>query len=150
MAAYNKFNVFVEDITAAFHDLFGTAGTDADTCKVMLTNTTPVATNTVFANITEITAANGYTAGGISAANVGTRSTGTMTLTGTNVTWTAAGGTIGPFQWVVLYNSTRASTPVKPLIAWWDYGSALTLNDGESFTVKFNNGASSGTIFTLA
>jgi hypothetical protein len=149
VAAYNKFDQFVEDLLQKVHDLFGTAGSTADTCKVVLTNSTPVSTNTLLSNITQISGTNGYTTGGTSVANAGTRSTGTVTVNGTNVTWTASGGTIGPFQWVVLYNDTPSS-PLDPLIAWWDYGSALTLNDGESFTVKFNNGASNGTIFTLA
>ncbi len=149
MASYNKFNVFVEDLTNKTHDLFGTAGAGADTCKCMLTNSAPVATNSVFADLTEIAAGNGYTAAGTSAQNAGTRSTGTMTLTGTNITWTASGGTIGPFRYIVIYNDTPTS-PADPLIAWWDYGSNLTLNDTETFTIKFNNGASSGSIFTLA
>lgn len=149
MASFNKINVFVEDLTNKTHDLFGTAGSDADTCKVMLTAAATVATNSVKADLTDLSTANGYTAGGASVGNVGTRSTGTMTLTGTNVTWTASGGTIGAFRYVTLYNDTPTS-PADPLIAWWDYGSSLTLNDGESFTVKFNNGVSSGTIFTLS
>jgi hypothetical protein len=149
VAAYNKFDQFVEDLLQKVHDLFGTAGSTADVCKVVLTNSAPVSTNTVLANITQISGTNGYTTGGTSVANAGTRSTGTVTVNGTNVTWTASGGTIGPFEYVVLYNDTPTS-PADPLVAWWDYGSALTLNDGESFTVKFNNGASNGTIFTLA
>jgi len=52
------------------------------------------------------------------------------------VTWTASGGSIGPFRYVVLYNDTQTS-PADPLIAWWDYGSAVTLADGESFVVDF-------------
>lgn len=148
MASYNKFNIFVEDLTNKVHDLFGTAGSGADTCKVMLTNSAPVATNAVFADLTEIGSGSGYTATGTSVANVGTRSTGTYTMNGTNVTWTASGGTIGPFRYVVIYNDTPTS-PADPLIAWWDYTSNLTLADGESFTVKFNNGASNGTVFTL-
>nr|NIV10979.1 hypothetical protein [Fodinibius sp.] len=35
---------------------------------------------------------------------------------------------------VVLYNDTHAS---DALIGWWDYGSAITLQDGETFTVDF-------------
>ena len=146
MASYNKFNVFVEDVMKKVHDLFGTN----DLLKIALSNTGPVATNAVFANITELGAGNGYTAGGEDTQNGGARISGTFTLTGTKVVWTAAGGSIGPFQYVVLYNDTPSS-PVDPLIAWWDHGSAVTLGtDGETFTVKFNNGDPSGDIFTLA
>ena len=148
MAAYNKFNIFVEDLTNKVHDLFGTVS--ADLVKIMLVNSpAPVATNSVKADLTEISAGNGYTAGGEDTQNDGTRSTGTMTLTGTKVVWTASGGSIGPFRYVILYNDTPSS-PADPLIAWWDYGSNLTLNTGETFTVKFNNGDPTGTIFTLA
>lgn len=150
MAAYTKFYQFVSDVAQKVHDFLGTAGSSADTFKVMLSNTAPTAaTNAVKADITEITAEHGYSAGGASAANVGAASTGTITVTGTNVTWTASGGTIGPFRYVVLYNDTPTS-PADPLAAFWDYGSSLTLQDGDSFTAKFNNGASSGTIFTFA
>lgn len=148
MAAYNKFNVFVEDVMNKIHDLFGT--TTADLLKIMLVNSpAPVATNSVKADLTEITAGFGYTAGGEDANNNGTRATGTFTLAGDQVVWTAASGTIGPFRYVVLYNDTPAS-PLDPLIAWWDHGSAVTLQDTETFTVKFNNQASGGTIFTFA
>jgi hypothetical protein len=148
MATYNKFDTFVDDLAGKVHDLKGTAGSTADVCKVALSNSAPIASNATFSAITEIGAGNGYVAGGTSTANSGSSTTGTFTLTGTNVTWTASGGTIGAFRYVVLYNDTPTS-PADPTIAWWDYGSGLTLNDGESFTVKFNNGASSGTIFTL-
>ncbi len=144
MATYTKFDIFVGDIMDKVHDLLGTN----DLLKIALTNTTPVSTNTIFANITEIGAGNGYTAGGEDTQNSGARATGTFTLTGTKVVWTASGGTIGPFQYVVLYNDTPTA-PADPLIAWWDHGSAVTLNDGETFTVKFNDGDPTGSIFTL-
>jgi hypothetical protein len=148
MATYTKFNQFVSDLLNGKHALQG--GSPTHTLKLALTNTAPnAATGAVFADITEIAAGNGYAAGGASAANVSAASAGTETVTGTNITWTASGGTIGPFRYCVLYNVTQ-TTPVKPLVAYWDYGSSLTLNSGDSFTVKFNNGSSSGTIFTLA
>lgn len=150
MASYNKFNAFVGDILSKVHDLIGTAGTDADTCKVMLVNSpAPAATNSVKADLTEITAGSGYSAGGSSAANSGSNSSGTVTVSGTKVVFTASGGSVGPLRYVVLYNDTPTS-PADPLIAWWDYGSSVTLNDGETFSVLFNNSSTTGTIFTLA
>ncbi len=150
MAVANKFNVIVEHLVNKVHDLFGTAGTDADTCKVMLVNSpAPASTNSLKADLTEITAGNGYTAGGSSATNVGTRTTGTFTMQGTKVVWTASGGGIGPFRYVVLYNDTPTA-PADPLICWWDYGSNLTLNAGESFSVKFNNSETQGNILTMS
>jgi hypothetical protein len=129
MAAYNKFNQFVEDVAEKVHNLA------SDTLKVMLTNVAPVATNSVKADITEIAAGNGYTAGGTASAQVSSVQTaGVYKLVLTDVVFTAAGGTIGPFRYAVLYNDTPAA-PLDPLISWWDYGSALTLNDTETFTV---------------
>lgn len=119
----------------------------ADTLKVLLTNTAPVATNSVKANLTEITAGNGYTAGGTQATvSSSAQTSGTYKLVLADVVFTASGGTIGPFQYAILYNDTPTS-PADPLIGWWDYGSARTLQSGESFTVDFN--ASTG-VFTLA
>lgn len=147
MASYNKFQCFTGDLVGKVHDLLGTAGSSADTCKVYLSNTAPdAAADTVKGDLAEITNQNGYTAP-VSVQNVGANSTGTVTLTGTNVTITASTGSVGPFRYIVLYNDTASS---DQLIAWWDYGSSLTLNDGDSFVIKFNNGAATGTIFTLA
>ena len=132
MASYNKFNQFVEDLAKKVHNL------SADTLKVALTNTAPVATNTIFSNITEISAGNGYSAGG----NTPTisscaQSSGTLKLVLADTVFTASGGSVGAFRYVVLYNSTPTS-PLKPLISWWDYGSSITLADTETFTVDFD------------
>lgn len=149
MASYVKYNTFVGDLAGKVHDVIGTAGSTADTLNAALTNTAPnVATNVVLADITEIAAGNGYSSGGASLANVGSNTAGTVTVTGTNVTFTATPSAMAAFRYVVLYNATPVS-PLKPLIAYWDYGASLTLNAGESFTVKCNGGASSGTLFTL-
>ena len=131
MATYNKFLQFTKDLIDGAHDF------DAHVFKVMLTNTAPVNTNTVKANITEITAGNGYTAGGTATTITTSTTTGTAKATGTDVTFTAAGGSIGPFRYAVLYNDTQ-TTPAKPLVAWWDYGSAITLATGESLLVDFD------------
>ena len=144
-AAYVKYNQFVEDLCQKVHDLYGTAGSGADTLKVILSNTAPnVATHAVRGDVTELGTGGGYTSGGSSVANVGTRSGGTVTVAGTDVVFTASGGTIGPFRYVILYNDTPTS-PADPLIAYWDYTSSITLADTETFTVDF--GAS---LFTLA
>ena len=131
MAAFNKFNSFVEALAEKVHNL------GSDTLKVMLSNTAPVATNSVKANITEISAGNGYTAGGNTASVTSSAQTsGTYKLVlGDPATWTASGGSIGPFRYAVLYNDTATN---KELIGWWDYGSAVTLATGESFAVDFD------------
>ena len=141
MATFNKFQAWTEHVTEGVHDH------SADTLKVMLTNTAPIASNSVKANLTEISAGNGYTAGGTQATvSSSSQTSGTYKLVLADVVFTASGGTVGPFQYAVLYNDTPTS-PADPLIGWWDYGSARTLQSGESFTVDFN--ASTG-VFTLA
>lgn len=130
MAAFNKFNSFVEAVAEKVHNL------GSDTLKVMLTNSAPVATNTQKSNLTEITAHNGYTAGGTAPSITSSAQTsGTYKLVLADVVFTASGGTIGPFQYAVLYNDTATN---KELIGWWDYGLAVTLNDTEIFTVDFD------------
>lgn len=140
MATYNKFQDYVEQLAEGIHDW------DAHTFKVMLTNTAPVATNSVKADLTEISAGNGYTAGGTATTITTSESSGTMTVQGTQVVFTASGGTMATFRYAVLYNDTAAS---DNLVSWWDYGSSVSLADTETFTVKFNN-ANPGTIYTLS
>jgi len=144
VATYNKFQDFVEQLGLAKHNL------NTDALHVYLSNTTPSASlDAVKADLAEIAAGNGYTADGIDTLNTYAESGGTGTLTGTKAVWTASGGSMAAFQYVVLMNFTQAS-PLKPLIAWWDYGSALTLLVGETFSVKFNGSDTTGTIFTIA
>ena len=131
MATYNKFETFVGDLGEGVHDL-RSAG---DTVKVYLSNATPNASgDSVKADLAEISPGNGYTAGGDDIQNGWTETGGVGTLTGTDVVMTAAGGSIGPFRYVVIYNETATG---DPLIGWWDYGSSITLNDGETFTIDF-------------
>jgi len=149
MAAYNKFEQFVEDLVAGVHDIFG--ATPTDVLKIYLSNAAPSASaDAVKADLAEITNENGYTAP-LDVVNTGTRSGGTVTVQGESQQITASGGTIGPFQYVALYNDTP-TTPADPLVAWWDYGSPLTLQDGESFSVLFDSAAVgvAGDIFTLS
>lgn len=141
MAAFNKFNSFVTEVAAGTHA--ACLGADTDTLKVALTNTAPVATNTILGNITQIASGNGYTTGGEDATNAFTDATGTITVAGTDITWTAGPSAMAQFRYCVLYNDTPTS-PVDPLIGWWDNGSAVDLANGESFTLNF--GAS---LFTI-
>lgn len=144
MAAYNKFQDFVEQLCLAKHNL------NADALHVYLSNTAPSASlDAVKADLAEIAAGNGYTADGIDTLNTFAEAGGTGTLTGTKAVWTATGGSMAAFQYVVLMNFTQTS-PLKPLIAWWDYSSALTLLTGETFSVKFNSSDTTGTILTIS
>lgn len=132
MAAFNKFDAFVEALAEKVHNL------GADTLKVYLTNDTPSGSgDAVKADLAEIAPGNGYTAGGNTAAQTSSSQTGGLykLVLADPTSWTASGGNIGPFRYAVLYNSTTAS---GNLIGWWDYGTSITLAAGDTFTVDFD------------
>ena len=108
-----------------------------DTFKVVLTNSTPTAAGTtVLADITPITEQNGYTAWAptMTWAETGA-GTGIWRLSiGADKTWTASGGNFGPFRYAVLYDDTT-TTPDDAVVGYWDYGSAITVSTGETFTI---------------
>lgn len=132
MASFNKHYAFVENVAEKVHDL------GADTLKLLLTNTAPTTSNAVKADLTEISAGNGYTAGGTQTSQSSSAQTsGTYKLVCADVVFTASGGTIGAFRYVDLYNDTPTS-PADPLIGWWDYGSSITLASGETFTADLD------------
>jgi len=140
MATFNKFHAFVENMAEAVHNF------QSHTLKVMLTNSAPSSSNSVKADLTDISAGNGYTAGGASVTTSSSSQTsGTYRLICADVTFTATGA-VGPFRYAVLYNDSPTS-PADPLIGWWDYGSALTLANGETFTVDFDG---TNGVFSLA
>lgn len=139
MATFNKFNSFVEALAEKAHNL------GADTLKVALTNTAPSASNTVLADITQIANGNGYTTGGSTTTQSSSAQTsGTYKLVLGDVVFTASGGAMGTFQYAVLYNDTATS---DELIGYWDYGSAVSLADGETFTWDADAGTG---VLTLA
>lgn len=140
MAVYNKFNQFTKDLIDGKHNFA------SNSFKVMLTNVAPVVTNSIKADLTEITAGGttGYTAGGNATTITESTASGIAKVSGTNVVFTASTGGMGPFQYAVLYNATTSG---NPLIAWWDYGAAITLASAETLTVVFD--ATNG-IFTVS
>lgn len=144
MASFVKFNQFVADLASGVHQL--QTGT-THVLKVALTNTAPLASNSVLADITQVANGNGYTTGGISVGTItGAQTSGTFKLTGgTDPVWTAS--SVGfTARYAVLYNDTPTS-PTDPLIGWWDYGSSVTLAAGETFTVDLDQ---ANGILTLA
>lgn len=136
MASFIKFQPFVENLAEAVFDL----GTD--TLKVALSNADPGATANDLADVTQISGVNGYTTGGTSATiSDSSQTSGTYKLTLADVTFTASGGSIGPFRYVILYSDTAAG---DELIGYWDYGVALTITNGNSFLVDYD--ASNGVL----
>lgn len=126
MATYNKFNAWAENMVES-------ANLATDQFVVALTNTAPTASNSVLADITQITYTN------LSSRNITTTSSsqtsGTYSLVLADLTLTAS-GSVGPFRYVVIYDDTPTS-PADPLVCWYDYGSSITMASGETFTIDF-------------
>ena len=145
MASYVKFQDFAEQLLKGHH-----GNLDTSDIKVALTNTLPVNTQTSFDPTTNHAApgaANGYTARGNTVAGTVSESGGTAKLVLADTTWTATTGGIGPIQYAVLYSEDPTAAPADPLIAYWDYGSSITIANGETFTVDFDDTAG---VLTLA
>lgn len=139
MASYNKFESFSEHLAEKVANL------DTDVIKAYLSNATPsTSADSFIADLAEISAGNGYTAGGIDTQNATSRSGGTTSITGVDVVWTASGA-VGPFRYMPIYDDTVTSPSADLLIGWWDYGSSISLANGETFTGDFTS-----SMFTLA
>lgn len=130
MATFNKTNAFVENLAEKVHNL----GADQLVVALTAAANAPVATNSVLADLTQISYTN------LSSRNVTTSSSsqtsGTYKLICADLVLTAS-GTVAAFRYVVLYNDTPTS-PADPLIGWYDYGSDLTLLNGETLTIDFD------------
>ena len=129
MASFVKYQKGVEALMESIN-----AGSDS--WKVALTNRAPVvASDATLTDATEISAGNGYTAGGNAATTTSSSQTGGVykLILASPSAWTASGGSIGPFRYAILYDATTNN-----LIGYWDYGSAVTLGVGESFTVSLD------------
>lgn len=148
MATYTKIEDFVEQLGLAVHNL------STGTLNVALSRSVADAgagaavqvTDTILTDFVQPTGT-GYAV--IDTQNTWSETSGTATLVGTKCVFTASAGDWESFRYVVLYNDTPVS-PVDPLIAFWDYGSDLTLGNGETFSVKFNGSDTTGNILTMA
>jgi len=135
MAAFNKFNSWVEYMTEG-------ANVGSDQFAVFLTNSAPVATNSVIADITEVSYTNCSSRAITTSSSA--QSSGTQKVTFADLTLTASGGSVGPFRYVGIYDDTLVG---DPLVGWYDYGSSITLASTETLLIDFDgtNGA-----FTVA
>lgn len=141
MATYTKYNTFVDEVSKGGHNL------QTAVFKCALTNTAPTAATDTVWNTTVApapAAANGYTAGGntLTTSSAST-SSGTFKLVLADTVFTASGGQIGPFRYAIIYNSSASNK----VVGYYDYGSSLTLNSGDTFTVDFDG---TNGVFTIA
>lgn len=133
MASFNKINDFVENAVEGMN-------LGSDTLIVALSNTAPGSEtnnpttdgNGVLANVTQISYTNlsSRTLQSVTSA----QTSGTYKLSANDLTLTASGGSVAAFQYIYIYNDTVTS-PADPLIGYYDYGTPLTLNDGDTFTI---------------
>lgn len=143
MATFTKLNGFVEHLAEKEHNL------GSDTIMVALSNTAPGSETTppggttaacILANVTQISYTN------LSSRTVtvssSAQTSGTYALVTADLVLTASGGAAAAFRYIYLYNSTSVGSK---LIAYYDYGSSVTLADGETFTIDFG-----ANLFTLA
>lgn len=140
MAAFNKFNITVQDFAKGIHILSTTT-----VIKVMLSNTIPTSSMTTSTDITQIANGNGYLTGGSSVAIASSiQTSGTYKLLQNAALTFTATGAVGPFQYAILYNSTAITSSTisgstAPLMGWYDYGSPVTLANTETFTITWDN-----------
>lgn len=140
MAVFNKLNGFVEHLAEKVHNL------GSDQLVIALSNTAPASESVnpnsstaacVLANITQISYTN------LSSRNITTVSSsqtgGVYTLVINDPTLTASGGSVGPFRYIYIFNDTPTS-PADPLLGYYDYGSSITLNSGESLSINVDSG----------
>jgi hypothetical protein len=129
--ALSKVNSFVECLAEKLIDLSGAGLT------VALTNTAHTAGWDELADLTQISYTN------LSARTItvtsSAQTSGTYKLVLTDLVLTASGA-VGPFQYIYVYDD--ASTGDK-LCWYYDYGSAVTLADTDTFTINWDdsNGA---------
>ena len=131
MATYNKFNQFTEDLAKGVHNL----STGAITVALTAAANAPVATNSVLANLTQISYTN--LSSRVVTVTSCVQTSGTLKYILTDLVLSASGGSVATFRYVVIYNDTPTS-PADPLIGWYDYGTDVTLANGENLTIDFD------------
>lgn len=128
MAAFNKFNSWAEMMSEG-------ANVGSDQFAVGLTNSAPSAANTVIADITQVSYTN------LSSRNLTTSSAaqsgGTYSPTFADLVLTAS-GVVGPFRYVFIFDDTLAG---DPLVGWYDLGSSITMQSGDTLTIDFTGAA---------
>jgi hypothetical protein len=137
MATFTEINDFLENLAEAML-------TDTDVFTIALSNTAPASEtsnptadgNGVLANVTQI--AYTFCSSRVITTTSSSQTGGTYKLVLQDITLSASGGAVGPFQYVYVYDETPTS-PADPLICVYDYGSSITLNDGEDLAIDFDD-----------
>lgn len=143
MATFTKINDWVEKGFAE-----GGINLSSDAITIALTNTAPGSEsspptsdgNGVLANLTQVAYTN--LSSRVPTISSSSQTSGTYSLVLTDLVMTSSGGTTGALRYVYHYDDTLTG---DPLIQYYDYGSSITLGDGETLTVDYG-----ANFFTLA
>ena len=128
MATYTKFQCFVEDLAEKKHNLA------SDTLKVALSNASNAPSASADVKLADITTVSTTNLDSVTlTVSSSSQTSGTYKLVVADKTMTASGA-VGPFRYVIIYNDTAAN---DELIAWYDYGSEVTLASGDTFKLDF-------------
>jgi hypothetical protein len=131
MAIFTKYNSFIDELAAGGHNL------KTAVFKCALTNTAPNQASDAIFSAPPPAAVNGYPSGGATLTTTGAATSGglfRLKLADTVFTASGAGG-IGPFRYVILYNSSAANK----LCGYYDYSASISLADTDTFTVDFDD-----------
>ena len=135
MASFTKINSFVENLAEQGIDLSGAGLT------IALTNTAHEAAWDELADLTEVSYTN--LSARVITVSTSAQTAGTYKLVCADLTLTASGA-VGPFQYVYICDDD--STGDK-LVCYYDYGSAVTLANGDTFKIDFDG---SNGVLTIA
>lgn len=132
MVAFNFFDAFTENMAEKVHNL----GSDTLTVALCSAANAPSASaDAVLADVTQISYTN--LSSRVLTTATSAQTSGDYALTVNDLTLSASGGSVAAFRYIIVYNDTPTS-PADPLIGWYDYGSDLTLADGESLLIDFS------------
>ena len=128
MAAFNKFDSFIEALAEKKHNL----GSDTLTVALCASGNAPVATNTVLADLTQIAYTNLSTR--VITTTSSAQTSGVYKLVLADLILTATGA-VAPFRYIVIYNDTATN---DELIGWYDYGTNINMSNTDTLTIDFN------------
>jgi hypothetical protein len=126
MATFTKFQPFTLALGSKKHNLA------SDQLVVALSNVAPNASDDTLSDITQISYTNCSTRNITTTSFTQTGGTASLVLADLVLT---ASGAVGPFRYVYIYDDTVAG---DPLIAYFDYGSSISLANGETLTIDFD------------
>lgn len=134
-----KLNGWVEQLAKGYHGNLSSA-----TLQVALSNTAPGSEGTpptggestcILANVTQVSYTN--LSGRTLTTSSCVQTSGTLNLVLADLVLTASGA-VAAFRYLYIVN-TSSTTRTNALIGYYDYGSSLTLNNGETLTLDFDN-----------